>query len=370
MAIPAATALKSVPPSPAEHASIGQFSVEVDAPQGNAWDRTLAEFCDGHYEQTACAADRQGEAKASHLLLRQGGLVVAAAQVAIYVLPGLKGGLALVRFGPFWRRREHTPRIELYRAVIAALVEEYCERRGHCLVIRPRPHPDVYATECDVLTDFGFVVRRPLPASDRYLVDASLDEEAQRKSLDQKWRYNLRQAESKHLDIRFGDTDADVAAFRQLHDKMTDRKRLDSAARGMIDHLDALTALPPPIRMRVVLARHEGQAVAGATVGIVGDMAFYVLGATSDAALELKAGYALQWWIVRWLSAQNVRWYELGGTGDPGIRQFKKGLIGKRGTILHMAGEYERWTRFSARLSADIIYGLRDIRNFVSRWAH
>jgi hypothetical protein len=65
-------------------------------------------------------------------------------------------------------------------------------------------------------------------------------------------------------------------------------------------------------------------------VAVCGDTAFYVFGATDDAALALNAGYALQWWIVEWLSTLPVRWYDLGGEAlDAGLRQFKKGLVGK-----------------------------------------
>jgi lipid II:glycine glycyltransferase (peptidoglycan interpeptide bridge formation enzyme) len=218
-----------------------------------------------------------------------------------------------------------------------------------------------------MLSDLGFVVRRSLPAPARYCADVSLDEDAQLANFDQKWRYNLRQAQKNNFDIRLCDTEAEVAVFRQVHDDMTARKSLDRAARGMIDCLEDLVRLPDQIRMRVILVRHEGQPIAGATVGIVGDTAFYVLGATNQTALKLKAGYAMQWWIMRWLSTQNVHWYELGGTGDPGIRQFKKGLIGKRGVVLE-TGEYDKWTQNSARIATDIVYRLRDARDFVGRW--
>ena len=343
------------------------FQVEVDSLSDTAWNLALADFNDGHYEQAASGADRQEAGHTSHLILRDHGAAVAGARVAVYALPGWGRGMALVRFGPFWRRRGQPVLPDIYRATIAALVQEYCDRRGHSLVIRPRPNPDFYSVESGMLNNLGFVVRHPLPAPARYCADVSLDEEAQLKNFDQKWRYNLRQAQKHNFDIAFCDTEAEVAAFRQLHDQMTARKVLDRAARGMIDSLDDLARLPEPIRMRLVLVRHGGETIAGATVGVVGDTAFYVLGATNETALKLKAGYAMQWWIMRWLAGQNIRWYELGGTGDPGIRQFKKGLIGKRGVVLETA-ELERWTNSSARIATDVVYLLRDARNFVSRW--
>jgi lipid II:glycine glycyltransferase (peptidoglycan interpeptide bridge formation enzyme) len=200
-----------------------------------------------------------------------------------------------------------------------------------------------------------------LPAPSRYCADVSLDENAMLANFDQKWRYNLKKAQKNNFEIRFCETDAEIAVFQKLHDDMTARKSLDDAARGMIDHLDELTHLPDAIRMRVILVTHEGRPIAGATVGILGDTAFYVLGATNAESLKLNAGYAMQWWIMRWLHDQNIQWYELGGTGDPGIRQFKKGLIGKCGVVLE-TDEFDKWTKPTAQLAADVIYGVRNAR--------
>ena len=103
-------------------------------------------------------------------------------------------GLAFLRYGPFWRPRDRAADIEVYRSTVSALVDEYCARRGHCLTIVPRPNPEFYRQECEVLAEHGFAVRRETTDPNRYLVDVSLDEDAQMRSLDQRWRYNLRQA--------------------------------------------------------------------------------------------------------------------------------------------------------------------------------
>jgi lipid II:glycine glycyltransferase (peptidoglycan interpeptide bridge formation enzyme) len=121
--------------------------------------------------------------------------------------------------------------------------------------------------------------------------------------------------------------------------------------------------LPGPMRPQVAMARHDGMPVAGAVIGLLGDTAYYVFGATSEAALPLKAGYALQWWIVNWLTGKGVHWYDLGGKAmDPGLRQFKKGLVGKCGAILPMQSEFDYWTDPLGRAVADGIYGIRAAR--------
>jgi len=85
----------------------------------------------------------------------------------------------------------------------------------------------------------------------------------------------------------------------------------------------------------------------------------------------LKGGYALQWWIIKWLSGQKVHWYDLGGeAGEKGLRQFKKGLVGKHGATVAMTGEYDYWTHTSARFMSDCIYSLRDIQRAIRRWRY
>lgn len=350
--------------------SNGVFECQVDTVPGAEWDRIASEFDDLNYDQIACYSAGQWGSRVSHLLLRRDGVPVAGARVAIVTMPGFSRGLAFLRFGPFWRRRGMAPDISMYRAAIGALVQEYCMRRGHCLTVIPRPNPEFYERERDVLSDFGFSVRRTISDPHRYFVDLSLDEETQRQSLDQKWRYNLRQAQANDFEIRLCESEADIQTFQSLHAGMVDRKGFYNA--DMVHLLPELsTKLPEGSRPRIVLAFHRGRAVVGATIAILGDTAYYVFGGSDSASLSLKGGYALQWWIIRWLSAQKVRWYDLGGeAGEKGLRQFKKGLAGKRGAVVTMAGEYDFWTHPSGRVMGDAIYTVRGIRRILRRWRY
>jgi Acetyltransferase (GNAT) domain len=353
-----------------KHGLGGGFECQVDSVCAAAWDEIAGEFNDLNYDQIARYSAGQWGERVSHLLLRRHGVPAAGARVAVIRLPGFSRGLAFLRFGPFWRRRDQAPDIAVYRAAIGALVQEYCMRRGHFLTVIPRPNPEFYQRECEVLSEFGFSVRRRFPDPNRYLVDLSLDEEAQRQSLDQKWRYNLRQATANGFDIRLGENDADMRSFQSLHAGMVTRKGFYNA--DMVHLLPELAAqLPEALRPRIVLALHQGRAVVGAAIALLGDTAYYVFGGSDSASLSLKGGYALHWWIVRWLSTQNVRWYDLGGeAGEPGLRQFKKGLAGKRGAVVRMNGEYDYWAQSSARLIGDAVYGLRAIQRGIRRWRY
>jgi len=63
----------------------------------------------------------------------------------------------------------------------------------------------------------------------------------------------------------------------------------------------------------------------------IGDTGIYLLGATSDAGLNAKGAYLLQWNMIQWLKENGIRWYDLGGIdpdANPGVFHFKKGFSG------------------------------------------
>ena len=353
---------------PAAATATSRLSVEVDAYAPDAWDGLTAEFDDVTYEQTAAWVDgRWGARRSSALVLRDGGVAVAGARTILLDWPGLRRGVAYVKFGPLWRRRDATPDPDVYRAAVEALFQEYCKRRGYYLTIVPRPVPDHHAAECALLAGLGFAIRRPMLDPNRYLVNVGLEPGAALQSLDQKWRYNLRQALRTGIECGLVDDDSAIQTFTALHRRMVARKRFhDTDAVHLLPEL--AVRLPASMRPRVVLASQDGVPLAGAVVTACGDTAYYMYGATEDAALPLKAGYALHWWIVNWLPELGVRWYDLGGeAGEPGLRQFKKGLVGKQGAVVATPGEFDRWAGLRARLAGDGIYAVRALQRQLRR---
>jgi hypothetical protein len=360
-----AAALRMSGADPRPHAA---FACAIDSVPDTDWDRIVREFDDTTHDQTSFFSGGYWNSQKSWILLSDRGAPVAGARLVILTLPGFKAGLAFLKYGPFWRR-DGASDMAIYRSAVGAIVDEYCVRRGHCLTVMPRPNPQFYPLECKVLEDMGFAIRREIPGPNRYLVDLSLDADAQMSSLDQKWRYNLRQALANNIDVRFCESEADHETFRVMYESMVERKNFSSPPdASLLGARGADVALH--LRPRLVMGFHEGIPVIGATVSTFGDTAYYAFGASRPEALALKAGYALQWWIVRWLSEQkSARWYDLGGEGtDQGLHQFKKGLVGKRGAIVIMNGEYDRWTHLPGRLAADVIFGVRAARHHISHW--
>jgi hypothetical protein len=329
-----------------------------------SWERLISEFEDATYDQThAYGAHLWGEHKLSDLVLRRAdGVVVAAAQVVLLRPPLLGHGLAYVKFGPLWRRKDEPADPHVLAAMLDALKKEYAVRRGLLLTVLPPPDPVEHDRWRASLDAAGFRARRKLTDPNRYLVDLSIGRDAQLRSLQQKWRYNLNKALAQGITIRRAEREPGLEAFGELYGSMVARKGfVDQSGIGALPAL--LSQLPAAMHPRIYLGEHAGRPTAGAVVGLIGRTAYYLFGATDDRALALKAGYALQWWIVGELEGAG-RWYDLGGeAGADGLRQFKKGLVGKSGMVLPMLGEFDFWASHLGRLSGDTIFAARAARH-------
>jgi Acetyltransferase (GNAT) domain len=280
------------------------FEVLVDEHVTCNWDELISGFDDVSYDQTeAFSKLRWGEGRNSRLILARNGDVVAGARVVILTQPGLARGLAYLRGGPFWRRHGVAPDARLYRMAIRAIRAEYCDRRGHHLVVTPRFHPEFSPREARILQGEGFRARSASPDPCRYFVNLGIGSDRQMESVDQGWRRNLRKALGHDLEITLGDSAADMDRFIGLNASLKRRKRFHDHGHALL--LPELSrALPAKLRPQIALVYHRGQPVAGAALLLFGDVAHYLFGGSDEAMLKLNAGYALQWWLVERLSGR------------------------------------------------------------------
>ncbi len=349
----------------ADAAASNVIEVLVDERSSGNWDDLIAGFDDLSYDQTAAFSDRRwGADRISQLTLVQGDDVVAGARVALLTQPGFSKGLACLRGGPFWRRRGVAPDGRLYRAAIEAIRAEYCVRRGHHLVVTPRFHPEFSFIEGRMLRDDGFRMLRASPDPSRYFVNLRIDRKRQMESLDQGWRRNLRKSLGHELEITIGDSQADMQRFICLNRSLTRRKRILDQGHALL--LPELSRdLPPALRPQVALAYHRGQPVVGAAVLLAGDTAQYLFGGSDEAMLKLNAGYALQWWLVECLSQRGHQWYDLGGESQSeGLRQFKRGLVGREGRVVAANVDFEISGSRTGRMIAEVVFGARAAKRF------
>lgn len=356
--------------SPAPVAKIGPASLEhTDIA---AWDALGTRFADLCLDQTGSySAAHWGETAVEPVVFKDQTGVIGGACVLARKVPFLNTGVAVVKWGPVWRERGQKPVPARLHAIIQAMVEEYCTRRGMHLTILPTADPDFAQSTCECLEALGFKQGNAFASPDRYLVNTSLKPDELLASLGQKFRYNLRKALKNQFEIRFADEPAAISEFLDLYRQMIARKQF--ADHSAIDDLEMLMRTAPvPVRPKIVLASHEGSVTAGGVFWTAGETALYMFGATDDRALRLKAGYAMHWWVAERLCADTrVTRYDLGGNEmDAGLHQFKKGFVGKQGWIAAAPPAYHFAASPLAQLTGAAVFTLKDLKRQVSDRMH
>lgn len=326
------------------------------------WDEFVTEFDDTFYEQThSLQGAAWGEDRVRRVAITRDGKLVAMALALIFKIPYLNRGLALVKFAPLWRRKGQPLDKENLGAAIDALTDLFVVKEKLSLSIVPAADPRFAEAHREALLARGFRYR-VIHEAERFLVNATLSSDRQRASLSQSWRANLKKSLKAGLAISAEDSDQALADFDGLFAEMQKRKNYSNASWAHL-HKALSGGCPPSIRPTLFLAREDGRAVAGAVVVHIGDTALYHYGASSARGVELKAGYALHWSIIDWLSQRQCHWYDLGGgTRENGLIQFKKGLVGKEGAVAIIPGEFTLSRDPFSALLAEGLLGVRRAR--------
>lgn len=148
----------------------------------------------------------------------------------------------------------------------------------------------------------------------------------------QKWRYNIRLAYRKGVEIKICGKEM-VPAFAELmlvtgvRDGFVTRNA-DYFA-NMLDNLGE--------HARLYMAFYEGQPIAGTLAIWYGDKVWYLYGASSNEHRNLMPNYALQWEMIQWATEKGCRIYDFRGVpglvpeDHPlyGLVRFKQGFGGE-----------------------------------------
>ena len=282
------------------------YTAEIDTVDEEQWQRLLGQFDDASIFQTwTYGSARWGERHLSHAVIRDGGEVIALAQIILLGMPLLGGILAYAIFGPVWQRHGRAPDVGSLAKTMIALREAYAVQRRLCLRLRWWGYdlPDDVRTV--VLTEGLWRETRPL--HNTCIIDLSPSENQLRAAMDKKWRANLRKAEQQGLTVsRHSDAEG-VGIFVALYRQMHERKRFNYD--DSCFWAECYPEFPDEYRPEIFICRQSNVPVAGAIVSAIGNRAFYLHGASGDAGLEVRAGYFLQWMIVRWLKDRGrCRW--------------------------------------------------------------
>ena len=222
--------------------------------------------------------------------------------------------------------------LSVVRAMAAALREEFVEKRGLYLEIKANAFSHSRRAEVFQLAFSRFDQRSGTNGKNyrTFVLDLSPSIEDLRRQLDRKWRNRLSAAERNGLRIVEGESTREYDTFSNLYSQMWERKRFQTTVSTELFRR-VQEYLPANQRMRILICKHGEEPVAGLVCSAIGNSAIYLLGATNENGMKLKAAYLLQWTMIQWLKDRRIRYYDLGGINpiaNPGVHHFKKGFNG------------------------------------------
>jgi lipid II:glycine glycyltransferase (peptidoglycan interpeptide bridge formation enzyme) len=312
---------------------MSNWKVEVDRATSAEWSQMIDLFDDANIYQTAAYGEvHWGGKNLSRIVLKRDGEVVGIAQIRVVRPTPLKFGMAYLRWGPLWERRGMPLDSEVPLRMARAIEDEYLKARK--LFVRILPNAFVGSPRAEAFqaafSGFSTESGNGVETYRTFVLDLTQPLDDLRRKLDKKWRNQLSRAEKNGLTMTAGDGVGDFRTFLEMYGEMYKRKVFKTTVDAQ-EFMRMQQELPESQRMRVLICREEGMAVAGVVASAMGDSAIYLLGATSDAGLNAKGAYFLQWTLISWLKGRGVKSYDLGGidpVGNPGVYHFKKGFSG------------------------------------------
>lgn len=181
----------------------------------------------------------------------------------------------------------------------------------------------------------------------------------------EKWRYNVRLAGRKGVQVRMAETDADVRNWYSLLETTSIRDGF--GIHTLNYYQQAWKILAPRNQARLFLADYNGQLLAGILVGLMAKQAVYLYGASSNEQRQLMPNYLLQWEAIRWAKQEGATSYDFWGipeTDDEseamaGVYRFKSGWGGR---IVRFPGNYEHsYHPLAMRLVRKVLSGPRTL---------
>ncbi|MFD5325331.1 lipid II:glycine glycyltransferase FemX [Streptomyces sp. NPDC127092] len=164
--------------------------------------------------------------------------------------------------------------------------------------------------------------------------------------LNQEWRRNVRKARKSGVEVVVGSA-ADLPEFHRLL-RITEERDGFRLGRSLAyyERQYAVLNAEQPGRMKLYLARHEGEVLAAHTMVTVGRRVWYQTGASADHRREVRPSNALQWRMMLDAHAVGADVYDLRGvpsTLDPddrahGLLRWK---LGTGGQVVETLGEWE-----------------------------
>lgn len=326
----------------------------LSSSQQAKWDAFVEGHRQGHFLQSWGWGELKTGAnwQALRLVLetQSEGKWVAAAQVlrrTAFHLPPRLGHLAYLPAGPVldWTART-SDGLSLARLFLLQL-RAFLRTQG-ALAVQIEPHLTMEAPESTnalaVLRELGFRQVQPVQPLRTIVLDIQPDEETLLGQMKEKWRYNLRLAARKGVQVRAAQSLEELDSWYSLLETTGVRDAFGIHTRDY--YRKVWEIFVPRGQARLFLAYAQEELLAGIFVTRLGHEAIYLYGASSNARRNLMPNYLLQWEAIRWARQNGARVYDFWGipaTDEPdeamaGVYRFKSGWGGRAISFL---GNYQ-----------------------------
>ncbi|MDR3288873.1 MAG: peptidoglycan bridge formation glycyltransferase FemA/FemB family protein [Peptococcaceae bacterium] len=319
----------------------------IDSGEKERFNAFIAGHSKGHVLQTW----EWGEIKSRtgwrpwRLIIEEAGQIVACVSILERKLPLFSAVIFYAPRGPVldWRNGE------IFQRLLSEIQELAKKRRAVLLKIDPDiPSPEPELVQylrgqgfCPLETGKGFEGVQPKYV---FRLDISPEEDLLLGNMHQKTRYNIRLAQKKGVQIRRGTRD-DLPAFYQVLKETTERDRFLVRAYSYFE--DLYDILVPAGLAELFIGEYEGEIVAGTLAFVIGDKAWYIYGASSNAHRNVMPNYLIQWEMIRWAKSLGCTLYDFRGVpgrleeDNPlyGLYRFKKGFNGE---YTEFVGEWDK----------------------------
>ena len=186
---------------------------------------------------------------------------------------------------------------------------------------------------------FSGIYKAPMDIQppDTVIIDLQPSEDEILVVMHKKTRYNIKLAAKKGVEIYTGNAD-DLSAWYDLYKTTSER---DKIAIHSLSYYQKVFTMAEQSQtapdVKIFLARHEEDLLAGIVVLIDGDRATYLYSASSNEKRNLMPAYALLWEAIKTAKNAGCRSYDLFGippVNDPahpmyGLYRFKTGFGGE-----------------------------------------
>lgn len=276
--------------------------------------------------------------------------MVAAAQVLQRTAPHLPprlGHLAYLPRGPVLDWQACTASGESLAQLFLLQLRHFLRRQGAlALQIEPDLEAGTPAGQAALacLKELGFRETQPIQPLRTIALDLRPDEETLLAQMKEKWRYNVRLAARKGVEIRVAQTREELLAWYTL--LQTTGERDQFGVHTFDYYWRAWDLFVPRQQARLFLAYAGSELLAGIFVSQQAREAIYLYGASSNARRNLMPNYLLQWEAIRWARQAGAHSYDFwgipptdeAGEAMAGVYRFKSGWGGR---VVSFIGNYE-----------------------------